>query len=75
MLGPDLGAYSWRCTLCDAKGYGGAPKYEAHYGYTHNRPQANYLSFLREARNDRGLTGAAAYQWAHAAWSEYEKNQ
>jgi hypothetical protein len=76
VLGPDLGAYSWRCTLCDANGYGGAPAYEAHYGYMHTTTRTpTYIDFVREARNEHGLKGTAAYEWAHSAWNEYQKNQ
>jgi hypothetical protein len=68
------GAYAWRCTLCEAAGYGGPSA----FGRTTTPPTPRtptYLSFLREARNEHGLRGAAAYQWAHAAWAEYEANQ
>ena len=69
------GAYAWRCTLCDAAGYGGPTAFTTHYDAAHTTPTPTYLSFLREARNEHGLRGAAAYQWAHAAWAGYEANQ
>ena len=69
------GAYAWRCTLCEAAGYGGPSAFTTHYETVHTTPTPTYLSFLREARNEHGLRGAAAYQWAHSAWNEYEANQ
>jgi len=67
-------AYSWRCTLCDATGYGGAPAFSTHYRVQHELPPT-YTGFLIEARNEHGLVGVAAYQWAHSAYAEYVKNQ
>ena len=68
-------AYAWRCIECQASGYGGASAFTKHYLAHHSDPTPTYLSFLREARSEHGLRGAAAYQWAHSAWTEYEKNQ
>jgi len=68
-------AYSWRCIECQASGYGGAAAFTTHYLAHHSEPTPTYLSFLREARTEHGLRGAAAYQWAHSAWNEYERNQ
>lgn len=67
-------AYSWRCTLCDATGFGGGPAFVKHYQNKHQSP-ATYTGFLIEAREEHGLNGAAAYQWAHSAYVEYVKNQ
>ena len=77
MLGdePGPGTYAWRCIECQAGGYGGASAFTIHYLAHHSEPAPTYLSFLREARNEHGLRGAAAYQWAHSAWNEYEANQ
>lgn len=69
------GAYAWRCTLCEAAGFGGPSAFTKHYDVEHTTPQPTYISFLREARNEHGLKGTAAYQWAHSAWAEYERNQ
>jgi len=68
-------AYAWRCIECQVSGYGGAAAFTKHYLAHHSEPKPTYLDFLREARNEHGLRGAAAYQWAHAAWNEYERNQ
>ena len=65
--------YGWRCTLCDQRGRGTLYAFEAHYKAHHVEPTPTYLDYLREARNEHGLKGAAAYQWAHAAWAEYER--
>jgi hypothetical protein len=67
--------YSWRCTLCDADGFGGAAGYAVHYRVWHTEPNRTYTGFLIEARNEHGLKGTAAYEWAHSAYSEYVKNQ
>lgn len=67
-------AYSWRCTLCDRFGFGGALAFVKHYQKNHQSP-ATYTGFLIEAREEHGLKGAAAYQWAHSAYVEYVKNQ
>ncbi|CAB4185947.1 hypothetical protein UFOVP1504_9 [uncultured Caudovirales phage] len=77
MLGepPGSGQFAWRCIECEAAGYGGSSAFTTHYLRNHSEPTPTYLSYLREARNEHGLRGAAAYQWAHAAWAEYEKNQ
>jgi hypothetical protein len=69
------GSYAWRCVLCEAAGYGGAGAYDVHYRTQHTTREPTYIDYLREARNEHGLSGAAAYQWAHAAWAEYERNQ
>lgn len=65
---------AWECKLCDATGYGGSSGYVRHYNTSHVE-KSTYLDYLREARNERGLSGAEAYEWAHAAWAEYEANQ
>jgi hypothetical protein len=64
----------WECKLCDAAGHGGVSGYVRHYNTAHVE-KSTYLDYLREARNERGLSGAEAYKWAHAAWAEYEANQ
>ena len=79
MLNPEdvygVGKYSWHCILCNAFGYGGTTAYERHYKTSHAKShRATYIDYLREARNEHGLNGAAAYQWAHSAWAEYERN-
>jgi hypothetical protein len=66
--------YSWRCTLCDADGFGGGPAFVKHYRSKHQNP-ATYTGYVIEAREEHGLKGAAAYQWAHAAYVEYVRNQ
>jgi hypothetical protein len=71
----DPAVYSWRCTLCEAFGYGGAPAFAVHYRVTHQEPTRTYTGFLIEAREEHGLKGTDAYQWAHSAYSEYVKNQ
>jgi hypothetical protein len=68
-------AYSWRCLECPAKGYGGARAFAVHYRVHHQQPVATYTGFLIEAREERGLTGVDAYQWAHSAYSEYVNTQ
>lgn len=74
--GPEAGKYSWHCLLCDSFGYRGGAGYEQHYETTHRNGQAaTYLDFLKEARSEHKLGGAAAYEWAHAAWVEHERNQ
>ena len=77
MLGEEMGPgrFQWKCIECPATGYNGASGFTIHYIANHSDPKPTYLSFLREARNEHGLRGAAAYQWAHAAWNEYEANQ
>lgn len=77
MLGEEMGRgrFQWKCIECQATGYNGASGFTVHYIANHAEPKPTYLSFLREARNEHGLRGAAAYQWAHAAWNEYEANQ
>ena len=77
MLGdePGPGRFAWRCIVCEKGGYGGASAYTIHYMANHSEPTPTYIDFLREARNEHGLKGAAAYQWAHNAWTEYENNQ
>ena len=67
--------YAWRCTLCEADGYGGASAFAVHYKSEHYQPTPTYLDYLREARNEHKLNGAAAYEWAHAAWADYERSQ
>ena len=67
--------YGWRCTLCEADGYGGASAFAVHYKSEHSQPTPTYLDYLREARNEHKLNGAAAYEWAHAAWADYERSQ
>lgn len=69
------GTWEWHCKLCEAVGHGGPSAFTTHYAAVHIDRGPTYLSFLQEARNEHGLIGAAAYEWAHAAWSEYEKNQ
>jgi hypothetical protein len=32
------GAYAWRCTLCDASGYGGPTAFTTHYDAAHTTP-------------------------------------
>ena len=66
--------YSWRCTLCEADGHGGAPAFAAHYRTKHQTPPT-FTGYLIDAREEHGLQGTAAYQWAHSAYSEYVKNQ
>lgn len=73
MLEPAM--YSWRCTLCDAHGHGGPREFATHYRVLHQVPTASYTGFLIEAREEHGLRGTAAYQWAHSAYWEYVKNQ
>lgn len=72
MLG--AGEYSWQCTLCDSFGHGGAKAFEVHYATKHVPVKPSYTGYLIEARTEHGLKGAAAYQWAHAAWEEFLKN-
>jgi hypothetical protein len=67
--------YSWECTLCGAKGMGGGSKFAVHYRVQHQEPTPTYTGYLIEAREERGLTGTAAYQWAHSAYAEYVRNQ
>lgn len=73
MLEPAI--YSWRCTLCDAHGHGGASAFATHYRVTHQEPKPTYTGYLIEAREEHGLRGTSAYQWAHSAYAEYVKNQ
>ena len=68
-------AYTWRCLECQAFGSGGAPAFATHYRVNHQVPVATYTGFLIEARDEHGLTGADAYQWAHSAYAEYINNQ
>jgi hypothetical protein len=70
----DPAVYSWRCTLCEAFGHGGASAFAVHYRVVHQNPTPTYQTFLIEAREEHGLKGTAAYQWAHAAYVEYVKN-
>ena len=67
--------YSWRCTMCDAKGFGGAPAFGVHYRVEHQEPKPTYTGYLIEAREEHGLKGADAYQWAHSAYAEYVRTQ
>ena len=67
--------YSWRCTMCDANGNGGAAAFATHYRAMHQAPKPTYVGYLIEARDELGLTGTAAYKWAHAAYAEYVNNQ
>jgi hypothetical protein len=69
------GAYAWRCTLCEAAGYGGPSAFTTHYETAHTPPPPTNHSLLAEARNQPRRRGAAADQWAHSAWNEYEANQ
>jgi hypothetical protein len=67
--------YSWRCTLCAANGHGGASAFAVHYRTSHQEPKPTYTGFLIKARDEHGLRGTAAYQWAHSAYAEYVRNQ
>jgi len=91
----DQVGYSWRCTLCDAFGFGGGLAFVRHYQNKHQSvataeiaeavveavrsaqaAKTNaYTGFLIEAREEHGLKGAAAYEWAHSAYVEYCRNQ
>ena len=68
-------AYTWRCLECTAKGFGGAPAFAVHYRVNHQAPVPTYTGFLIEARDEHGLMGTDAYQWAHSAYTEYVNNQ
>ena len=73
---PETGKYSWNCLLCEAFGHGGQAGYTRHYESTHaNGGRATFMDFLREARGEQKLSGAAAWDWAHKEWLEYENNQ
>jgi hypothetical protein len=41
----------------------------------HQEPKPTYTGYLIEARDEHGLQGVAAYQWAYSAYAEYVKNQ
>ena len=72
---PGTARYAWRCLVCEAFGYGGAAAYEVHYQVAHvGTPTPTYTGYLIEAREEHGLKGSAAYEWAHAAYVEYVKN-
>jgi hypothetical protein len=71
----DAAKYSWECTLCGSKGTGGAAKFAVHYRVEHQEPKPTYTGYLIEARDEHGLQGVAAYQWAYSAYAEYVKNQ
>ena len=68
-------AYTWRCLECSAKGFGGASAFAVHYRVNHQAPVPTYTGFLIEARDEHGLMGTEAYQWAHSAYAEYVNNQ
>ena len=68
------GSWAWQCKLCEAEGYGGPSAFTTHYAAVHIDRAPTYQSFLQEARNEHGLRGTAAYEWAHSAWAEYERN-
>lgn len=71
---PPPGSYSWTCLICEAWGYGGSAGYEKHYRQHYEDP-AEFRSFLTEARQEHGMSGMDAWDWALAAYLEYKENQ
>jgi hypothetical protein len=48
------GAYAWRCTLCEAAGYGGPSAFTTHYDAAHTTPTPTYLSFCGRPATSTG---------------------